>query len=68
MTTAERLTRLTRATGRPNRRPTTGDGPLCPMDPNHGPTYLSRNRLTFRCPHQSHDLVSRASWPNEPEA
>jgi hypothetical protein len=69
MTSVERLSRL--AQPRPARRSrygSLGDGPVCPGDASHGATYLTRDRRSYFCPHQSHDLVSRASWPNTPES
>lgn len=79
LTTAERLARaearLTKAAspssikrGRASRGPGLGDGPVCPGDPGHGSTYLSRDRSAYYCVHQSHDLTSPARWPNKPES
>lgn len=81
MTSAERLARLAAPSGRRiTRRPTTGDGDLCPLDSSHGSMLVLR--LTFGqsviaprqyCPHQSHDgspsrPAERASWPFDIEA
>jgi hypothetical protein len=79
MTTAERLARTeahiakvtaprTIKRGHASRGPGVGDGPLCPGEPSHGNTYLSRDRRSHYCVHQSHDLNSPARWPNDPES
>ena len=71
MTSVERLARLAVPTGRTMRRryPTFGDGPSCPVEPTHGLTYMSRDRLTMHCPHSEHSVPGgRSTWPNSPES
>lgn len=42
-----------------------GDGDRCPLVPEHGKMFRIRATpvTSQRCPHQSHDGKSRASWP-----
>lgn len=47
------VTKITPAPVRGAGIGTTGDGPLCPIDPTHGRTYrLPHGR--FYCPHSAH--------------
>lgn len=57
----------------------TGDGDRCPLVPEHGKMYVSKDHQTQRCVHQSHDgdpktavggerPATRASWPLSDDA
>jgi hypothetical protein len=80
MTSVERMQRLTKATGKApskRRRPSAGDGDVCPLDASHGAMLVMRmapGGLTEPrqyCPHVGHQPMGgpheRISWPFDVE-
>jgi len=72
MTSVERLARLAKPAPAKRRRPSAGDGRVCPGNPKHGPMVRLTGSTRQWCPHSEHDgsksqPSTRCFWPGVEE-